>query len=170
MSKKVPATKVDFSNPDLFQLKPSFKPALNKEGLSRLTFLGYEHSVSKDGENGFIKLVFQVMDITKKNPENIPILVNYNISTENKMGRVLTLMGIEVKEIELLEDEDGFSVAVDEVDYSYVYDELDNKAGFVYLAELNQLDDKPGLYRINTDSLKPMLKDGKQVSEKIMAD
>jgi hypothetical protein len=169
MPKKVPATKVNLSNPDVFQLKASFQPALNKEGASRLTFLGYEHSVSKDGENSFMKLVFSVMDVTGKNPENIPVLVNYKVSVENKVGKVLNAMGIEVKEIELVEDEDGFMMAAEDVDYSYIYEALDTKGGLVYLAVLTQVEDKPGLYRIDIDSLKPFVKEGVQVKATVAA-
>ena len=170
MVKKVPATsKIDFKNPDVFQLKTSFQPAQNKEGSSKLTFQGYEHSVSKDGENGFMKLVFSVMDVTGKNPENIPVLVNYKVSAENKVGKILNAMGIEVKEIALEEDEDGFMMATEDVDYSYIYKALDEKGGLVYLAVLTQMEDKPGLYRIDIDTLKPMLKDGNQIKNLVVA-
>ena len=160
---RVPATKVNFSNPDVFQLKHSFQPAKDREGNSQITFLGYEHSISKDGDNGFMKLVFSVRDITNQAPENIPILVNYNVSEGNKFGKVLEAMGCEVKPLEVEYDEDGFETAVGDADLSYIYTHLDECAGYMYKAAMTNLDDKPGLYRINIDTIVPFLdKEGNQ--------
>jgi len=164
---KVPATKTpNFSNPDVFQLATNFKPAVSKvDGSSQLTFLGYEHSMSKDGDSGFIKLVFSVMDTTRNNPENIPILVSYRVSEDNKFGRVLNSMGCQMKapeyDTEAVEDEYGLPELA--TDYSYVYDYLDTHGGYVYRAILTTVDDKPGLYRIDINSLKPQMKDDEQV-------
>jgi hypothetical protein len=167
----VSATKSpNFSNPDLFQLKRSFAPALNKEGYSQLTYLGYEHSVTKDGENGFMKLVFSVRDLTNKAPESIPVLVNYRLSEENKFGKVLEAMGCKIKALEVEYDDDGFEVAVGDSDFSYVYKYLDNHMGKMYLALLTNEEDKPGLYRIDTSSLKPFLdKEGNQRTQDVIA-
>jgi hypothetical protein len=133
----------------------SFTPLLSKkDSCSRLTYAGYVHSCRKDGTNPFIKLIFTCRDVTHKSPANISILSSYRISkvTEdfekmNKVTRSMLAMGYH--------DEFGHGVVEDEGFNDSIYEFLKEARGLVYKALLEQ-DDK-GFYRIQIESLKPLL-------------
>jgi hypothetical protein len=146
----------------------SFTPLLSKkDGCSRLTYAGYVHSCRKDGNNPFIKLIFTCRDITHKSPANISILSSYRISkvTEdsekmNKVTRSMLAMGYQFPQSKFVtldkdDDEFGHGVVEDEGFNDSIYEFLKEARGLVYKAILEQ-DDK-GFYRIQIESLKPLL-------------
>jgi hypothetical protein len=143
--------------------KRSFTPLTSKkDGTVRLTFAGYKHSVTKDGERPFFSLVFSCMDITRENPANISVLSAYRYNETNVLGKLLAAMGYNVgeKEEEVIDADDEFGYVVKE-DLSTIYDFLDSQKGLVFKGEMTQ--GERNLYRIEVDTLQPLLgKDGSQ--------
>ncbi len=143
--------------------KRSFTPLVSKkDGSARLTFAGYKHSVTKDGERPFFSIVFSSMDVTRENPANISVLSAYRYNETNVLGKLLTAMGYTVgkREEEIIDPDDEFGYVVKE-DLSTIYDFLDTQKGLVFKGEMTQ--GERNLYRIEVDSLKPLMgKDGNQ--------
>lgn len=143
--------------------KRAFTPLTSrKDGTARLTFAGYKHSVTKDGERSFFRLVFSCMDITRENPANIGVLSSYRYSESNVLGKLLKALGYVAKDQSeiVLDPDDEFGYKVDD-DWSDIYDFLDTKRGLVFKGVMTQGD--RNLYRIEVDTLQPLLgKDGKQ--------
>lgn len=155
----------------------SFAPLLSKkDGSARLTYAGYVHSCRKDGTNPFIKLIFTCRDITHKNPVNISILSSYRISKigsdltkMNKITRSMLAMGFNFPEAKAItidadDDEFGHGIIDDDGFNEAIYEFLKEMRGLVFKALLDQ-DDK-GFYRIQIESLKPLIgKDSKQLRD-----
>ncbi len=154
------------------RISRSFQPLLSrKDGSTRLTFAGYQHSITKDEERAFFKLIFSCLDVTRKNSVNMAILTNYKLG-ENKLSRTLKKIGFSIPEleIEVIDEEDEFGYQAIETDLTtQVYDYLDNHRGLVYKAQLDhdvdENNSKTGLFRINIDSLIPLIKNGEQVKD-----
>ncbi len=148
-------------------IKRSFQPLVSKkDGSARLTFAGYQHSMSRD-EKAFLKLIFNCMDITHENPANIAILASYRLSKMNKLGRTLMTMGFTISDVEFetLDEDDEFGYrAISENFTTQIYDFLNEQRGLVFKGKLEQLEGT-GLYRIDIESLTPLMKDGKQVRD-----
>jgi hypothetical protein len=156
----------------------SFAPLLSKkDGSARLTYAGYKHDCRKDGTNPYIKLIFTCRDVTHKNPANISILSNYKISKivddstkMNKITRSMLAMGYQFPEAQnvIIDEEDeefGYAIIDDEDGFTAsIYDFLKDMKGLVYKGKLDQ--DEKGFYRIQIESLKPLLdKTGKQLRD-----
>ena len=143
--------------------KRSFAPLTSKkDGSVRLTFAGYKHSVTKDGERPFFSIIFSCMDVTRENPANISVLLAYRYSETNVLGKLLKALGYlsDDQTETILDNEDEFGYVVNN-DLSDIYDFLDNKRGLVFKGMMSQ--DERNLYRIKVDTLEPKLgKDGKQ--------
>lgn len=145
------------------QFKLSFAPLTSKkDGTVRLTFAGYKHSVTKDGERPFFSIVFSCMDVTRENPANISVLSSYRYSESNVLGRLLAAMGYAAPNQEeiVLDSDDEFGYAI-KSDLSDIYDFLDTQKGLVFKGSMTQ--GERNLYRIEVDTLQPLLgKDGNQ--------
>lgn len=137
----------------------SFQPLTSrKDGKAQLTFSGYKHSITKDGEKAFLQVVFSVLDVTHQNPANICINSNYKYSEGNLLGRLLTLMGYEHKlDIVITDEDDEFAHIIDE-DLNQIYLFLDNQKGLMFKGFCNSEENKKGewWYRIKVDSLEPL--------------
>lgn len=148
-------------------IKRSFQPLLSKkDGSARLTFAGYQHSISRT-DQPFLKLVFNCMDVTHENPANIAILASYRLSERNKLGRTLKVMGFTLSEVEyeIVDEDDEFGYrAVSENFTSEIYEFLGSKKGLVFKAQLEQIENS-GLYRIDIESIIPLMKNGEQVRD-----
>jgi hypothetical protein len=143
--------------------KRSFAPLTSKkDGTARLTFAGYKHSVTKDGDRSFFRLIFSCMDVTHENPANLGINSAYRYSETNVLGKLLKAMGYTStdQEEEILDDDDEFGYVV-KSDLDNIYDFLDSKKGLVFKGELTQ--GESNLYRIEVATLQPLMsKDGSQ--------
>jgi len=153
-------------------IRRTFEPLTSsKDGKGRLTFCGVEHSVSKDGTNPFMKLVFSVLDITHESAANIAILTSYRYSENNKLGKILTMMGYVAPaiEYEIIDEDDEFGHRAKVDDITGVFDFLREKCGLVYKGNLERLDS--GLYRIDVGTLSPILdKSGEQLKDYLASD
>ena len=145
------------------QFKRSFTPLTSKkDGSARLTFAGYKHSVTKDGERPYFSLIFTCLDITRENPANISVLSAYKYNETNVLGKLLAAMGYTSSEQEetILDEEDEFGYVVNE-DLSTIYDFLDSQKGLVFKGQMSKGDSN--LYRIEVSTLEAILKkDGTQ--------
>jgi len=143
--------------------KHSFTPLTSKkDGTARLTFAGYKHSVTKDGERPFFNIIFSCMDVSRKNPANISVLSAYRYSETNVLGKLLKALGyVANKQNETILDEDDEFGYVINNDLSDIYDFLDSKRGLVFKSTMTQ--GKRNFYLIKVDSLQPLMaKDGNQ--------
>jgi len=146
--------------------KRSFAPLTSKkDGTARLTFAGYKHSVTKDGDRPYFSLVFSCMDITRENPANISVLSAYRYSETNVLGKLLTAMGYTMpkQEEEILDVDDEFGYVV-KSDLSTIYDFLDSQKGLVFKGAMTQ--GERNLYRIEVETLQPLMgKEGVQLRD-----
>jgi hypothetical protein len=146
--------------------KRSFAPLTSKkDGTARLTFAGYKHSVTKDGDRPFFSLIFSCMDVTRENPANISVFSSYRYSETNVLGKLLKAMGYTSadQEEEILDKDDEFGYVV-KSDLDTIYDFLDSKKGLVFKGEMTH--NESNLYRIEVDTLQPLMgKDGIQLRD-----
>ncbi len=156
----------------------AFRPALNKEGFSRLTFLGFaiKEGVKDGKEWKLFELKFEVMGAVRGTTKEIGLSTNFQYDTDNLLGKTLAGMGYEPPTLATVEDEEGFEVvAVDTDDEGFgVEDEVDlgiedfltEAVGNVYLAKVYKPTEgaKKGFWQIDVESLKLFkAKDGKNV-------
>jgi hypothetical protein len=137
--------------------KRSFAPLTSKkDGTARLTFAGYKHSVTKDGDRPFFSLIFSCMDVTHENPANISVLSSYRYSETNVLGKLLKAMGYTSadQEEEILDEDDEFGYVI-KSDLGTIYDFLDSKKGLVFKGEMTQ--GERNLYRIEVATLQPLM-------------
>lgn len=147
------------------RIKLAFQPKLSRiDGTALLTFMGYEHSISRD-ENPFLKLIFGCYDITEKNPANIAVICSYRYSEINKLGRTLGKMGFTRPEIEMItyDEDDEFGYRVENLDIDeLIYSFLNSKRGTSWKAELIR-NEENGLYNISIETIQPFKKNGVQM-------
>lgn len=151
----------------------AFRPALNREGYAKLTFLGSgSQSGSKDGKDWEIfKLVFEVQGVVRGTNQKITIVTNYQYSEDNQLGRALKGMGFVPEPLELIQDEDGFDVvdAVQDEDGFEVVDDaqlpdiegfLKSCEGRVFIGKVNKIVEgkRKGFWEVDVDSIKPFMK------------
>lgn len=151
----------------------AFRPALNKEGFGKLTFLGTstQSGTKDDGTNWEIfKLNFEVMGAVRGTNQKINIATNYQYSEDNLLGKALSNMGFTPNAIELIEDDAGFMVVntqEDEDGFESVNDAVPDIEGFlesckgqVFTAKLNKPTEgkRKGYWEIDVDSLKPFVR------------
>ena len=154
-------------------IKRSFTPLVSpKDGKSRLTFCGVEHSVSKDGNNPFMKLVFSCLDVTHDAPANIAILSSYRYSEQNKLGKFLALLGYVPPAIEyqVIDEEDEFGMKANDSGVDGIFEFLRERCGLVFKAELVMSEKRAGLYQIDIATIEPMMKNGEQVTDYMASD
>ncbi|NJM74168.1 MAG: hypothetical protein HC862_31095 [Scytonema sp. RU_4_4] len=146
--------------------KRSFAPLTSKkDGTTRLTYAGYKHAVTKDGERPYFSIVFSCMDVTRENPANISVLSAYRYSETNVLGKLLHALGyLPGDQTEtVLDPNDEFGYVVSQ-DLSDIYDFLDTKRGLVFKGAMTQ--GERNLYRIEVDTLEPLIgKDSKQLRD-----
>ncbi|MHC5855249.1 hypothetical protein [Nostoc sp.] len=144
----------------------SFEPLTSrKDGKAQLTFAGYKHSVSKDGNRAFLKIVFSVLDVTQQQPANISVLSNYKFSEDNTLGRLLKLMGYDhQKDVVVTDEDDEFGYSISE-DLNQIYNFLDQKKGLIYKGFCKSQENYKGeyWYRIDVSSVEALIdKSGEQ--------
>ncbi len=189
---KVRNNKASFKNSKNEQaeslMKRSFEPLFSpKDNKARLTFCGVEHSIiewTKDGkkhEKPVMKLVFSCLDTTHESPTNIAITCDYRLSTNNRLGQVLTIMGFTfADENEIIDEDDEFGVRKKQTNGSEIFDFLRGQCGLVFKANLETASRKNkttgekykayGLWEIDYKTLEPMLKNGVQLRDMLASD
>ena len=110
----------------------AFIPAVNKDGYSRLTFVGLDRKSGTtivkdkagneviDTETGEVKtkewvinnLVFDVMGRVKGTSQKVSVTVGERYSNDNLLGKTLQAMGFVSPEVETVTDDEGFDVEV----------------------------------------------------------
>lgn len=150
------------------------KPALNKAGLAKLTYKGYEEVEpqfdAKTGEQlkrGYTKLMFEIMDTTRKSPikANVigGVLTGYFLKTIEALGFVMptaqTTTDADGFNVELAGalDSDGFETEdTDETELIEALKEhLEEVKGTVLLSKVAK--SKKGYWEIDVDSLTPFV-------------
>lgn len=150
------------------------KPALNKAGLAKLTYKGFEEVEpqfdAKTGEQlkrGYTKLMFEIMDTTRKSPikANVigGVLTGYFLKTIEALGFVMptaqTTTDADGFNVELAGalDSDGFETEdTDETELIEALKEhLEEVKGTVLLSKVAK--SKKGYWEIDVDSLTPFV-------------
>jgi hypothetical protein len=189
---KVHNSKVSFKNGKNVQaeslMKRAFEPLFSpKDSKVRLTFCGVEHSIiewTKEGkkhEKPVMKLAFSCLDSTHENPQVLAVTCDYRLSTNNRLGQVLTIMGFNfADEVEIIDDEDEFGVKAKQTNPTEIFDFLRGQCGLVFKAGLETASRKNkttgekykayGLWEIDYKTLEPMLKNGVQVRDMMASD
>lgn len=166
------------------QLVVSFTPLFSpKDGRARLTFCGIEHSVItvQKREKPVMRIVFSCLDETHEAPQNIAITCDYRLSEQNKLGKILAVMGYEVKKsVETVDADDEFGVKSTVVNPREIFDYFRSKCGLVFKGNLMVATRKdkitgervpaPGLWDIDYKTLTPFLKDGEQLRDMLASD
>ncbi len=149
----------------------AFRPAQNKEGLSRLEFIGYEVREGESAKTGkpyaFLNINFRVKGAVRGTDRIIAVTANFNYAPENLLGRTLTAMGFTPPAIELEADEEGFEVeALGATNEEGFEDEQSNDLGIeeflasaqgnVYTAKVDKLTEgkRKGFWGIDVDTIK----------------
>ncbi len=165
-------------------IRESFQPLFSKiDGTARLTFCGIEHSsiTVKGEEKPIIRIAFSCLDVTHEAPQIIGITANYNYSPENKLGKVLELMGFQpIKQIDVVDEEDEFGIRETNTNLSEIFDFFRSKVGLVFKAQLvpakrknkntEMYEEKKGLWDIVPESLTPKFKGDEQESDLMPSD
>jgi hypothetical protein len=144
------------------------KPALNKAGLTKLTYKGFEEVDpqfdAKTGEQikrGYTKLMFEIMDTTRKSPIKANViggaLTGYFLKTIEALGFAMPTTDADGFNVELdgALDSDGFETedtnATELIESLKAH--LEKVNGIVLLAKVEK--NKRGYWEIDTDSLQP---------------
>jgi hypothetical protein len=189
---KVHNSKVSFKNGKNEKaeslMKRAFEPKLSaKDNKARLTFCGVEHSIiewTKDGkkhEKPVMKLAFSCLDITHESPQVLAVTCDYRLSSNNRLGQILTIMGFNfTDEVEIIDDEDEFGTKAKQINPTEIFDFLRGQCGLVFKAGLETASRKNkttgekykayGLWEIAYKTLEPMVKDGVQLRDMMAND
>ena len=169
-------------------LRRAFEPLFSaKDNKARLTFCGVQHSYNnqknrKTGKNEEVPklvLVFSCLDVTHEAPQNIGVRVDYRVSKSNALGRFLTLLGYQFKDIiTVIDEDDEFGTKTKYDDSLNVFDYLRDKCGLVFKGELKKATAtnkdgqkyEKGLWNIITPSLEPLMKNGEQLRDMMASD
>lgn len=160
-------------------IRESFQPHFSRiDGTVRLTFCGIEHSTLtyKGVEKPIIRIAFSCLDVTHEAPQIIGITANYNYSPENKLGKVLALMGFQATtKTEIIDKDDEFGIVETTSNLGEIFDFFRSKAGLVFKAKLipvlrenkitKEWEEAKGLWNIALESLVPKIKNGEQESD-----
>lgn len=154
----------------------AFKPALNKEGYGKLTFLGSstQSGEKEDGSSWDIfKLTFEVMGAIRGVNQKILVVTNFAYEEDNLLGKTMRHMGfipVLNESVNMIEDDMGFMVipvAEDEDGFHTDCEVVPDIDGFfkkcegqVYLAKVCKVIEgkRKGFWEIDVDSLKPFVK------------
>lgn len=165
------------------ELNAAFRPALNKQGLARITFKTAGEYTGKrkadDSEFKTFQFIFEVMSaIRGQGAKLIKINASFTLDAANpkstRLGQLLEALGFEFEAPELVEDEEGFAMegAATEDEDGFAVEE-DNLAEIgsrieqflptveekVFVGKVYQ--NKLGYWDIDIDSLKPFVKPAK---------
>jgi hypothetical protein len=162
-------------------IKQAFTPLLSpKDGKARLTFCGVQHSILEWEERGkhvekeVMKLAFSCLDESHENPQVLAVTCDYRLSENNKLGKILSIMGFDFESKKVLVDEDDeFGMKTIHTDSQEVFDFLREQCGLVFKGSLKPAMKKnkatgekyeaKGLYDIAYQTLEPkLLKSGEQ--------
>ena len=153
------------------KITAGFEPAVNSEGLVKLTFLRAVWETSKKKEEDgaskeYFKAYFETRGTNLAVSQELGTILDSQYTIDNKLGRTMTNMGFALPSVELVADEDGFmrmSVKYDEDGFEVKDDPLPDVVGFLkscegkaYVAKLSKND--KGYWEIDIDSLKPFVK------------
>lgn len=157
----------------------AFKPALNKEGYAKLTFLGTgtQSGVKNEGTEQerlweLFKLVFEIQGVVRGNNQKVSITSSYTYDEDSTLGKALKAMGFkkEASELQLVEDEDGFGVStfVEDTEGFEVASEsvpdiegfLEGCKGIVFIGKVQKGKEgkSKGFWEIDVDTLKPFVR------------
>ncbi|WP_413176514.1 hypothetical protein [Anabaena azotica] len=167
----------------MFQL--DFQPARNKDGLSKLNFIGVEEKEGvktiideRTGEEisyewKLINLIFEVMGVRKGDWKKITISTNGKYSDSSILGKILNGMGFTPSAYSVTVDDEGFEVVegdIDEDGFEVVNDEigeeifkfLKNNENRFFVGKVSKSTEgkSKGFWQINPLSLKPFNKKG----------
>jgi hypothetical protein len=141
------------------QFKRTFEPSRSKkDGKAQLTYAGYQHSVNNNG-GAFLKIVFSILDVTGKNPQNISVLSSYKYSDTNVLGKILKTMGyVHSCNTVVIDADDEFGEVVED-DFDAIYNFLDEQKGLVFKGFCEKQPNKKDelWYRIDVESIEPCL-------------
>ena len=160
-------------------IRESFQPHFSKiDGTVRLTFCGIEHSILtyKGVEKPIIRIAFSCLDVTHEAPQIIAITANYNYSPENKLGKVLALMGFQpTTKTEIIDKDDEFGITETTTNLGEIFDFFRSKASLVFKGKLipvlrenkitKEWEEAKGLWNIELESITPKIKNGEQESD-----
>jgi hypothetical protein len=190
---KVRNTKLSFKNGKNDKaeslMKRSFEPQFSpKDGKARMTFCGVEHSLIEWDKNGkhyekpVMKLAFSCLDTTHESPQVLAITCDYRLSRNNRLGKVLAIMGFTfVDETEVVDSDDEYGVKAKQANPTEIFDYLRGQCGLVFKACLEPATRKNkttgekykanGLWDITYESLEPkLLKNGEQERDMMASD
>ena len=147
------------------------KPALNKDGFAKVTFIGLTNDTSeKLDKNGnpylYSKLVFQVMDTTRKSPITVSVVSSKYTGEFKQVIESMGFVSQTTKETTTT-DSEGFEITLDkladdgfeittETDEDLILeisDYLDSIRGTAFLAKVNK--DKRDFWKLDVSSIKP---------------
>ena len=144
-----------------------FQPALNKEGYSKLTFVGSEikQGVKDDREWSIFFLNFEVMGKIRGTTQIVGVPCGFTFDPDNNLGKSLLAMGFKIPEVKTTLDADGFEVEDDEDIADDDFQQVDppkldftlfllSKKDSVYIAKLSK--DQKGFWRVDLDTLKSL--------------
>lgn len=164
-------------------IETGFIPAVNKEGLGRLTFLGLQKLEGKEGEISkrtkkaydkdwaITELVFEALGRVRGTTQTIKVSVREKYEEGEALAIALNNMGYVAPTIETEETDDGFEVealpendegfGVEEADYNAlaVTDFLAANVGSVFVGKVyKETSDGKKRWTISLETLKPLVK------------
>jgi hypothetical protein len=158
----------------------SFRPALNKEGYSKLTFIGCEtkEGTKEDGTPwSMFNINFLVKGAIKGTDKIIPVTTGFNYDPDNLLGTTLAKLGFVEPEIEMTNDDDGFEESVSEQDEDGFYEDPDRQLniteflssieGNIYIGKISKMTEgkRKGFWVIDVNSIQ-FFKPGEKKEEK----
>jgi hypothetical protein len=146
----------------------SFRPALNKDGYSRLTFIGCEtkEGTKEDGTPwSMFNINFLVKGAIPGTDKIIPVTTGFNYDPDNLLGTTLAKLGFTLPEPEYIQDDEGFEVAEIETDDEGfgvepdtrldIFEFLESIEGNVYIAKVNKMTEgkRKGFWVIDVNTI-----------------
>ena len=144
-----------------------FQPAINKNGQSKLTFIGTDvKEGEKDGKPwSMFKFRFLCMGKFHGSDQEITLTTGFQYDRDNSLGKTLTAMGFEIPIPKTVIDDDGFEIVeaenldgdgfeVTEPPKLNIESFLETKINSIYIAKLSK--NQKGFWSIDVDTLKPM--------------
>ena len=151
-----------------------FQPALNKAGLSKLTFIGTDVLEGEKDRKlwSMFKFRFLCMGKFHGSDQEITLSTGFQYEENNLLGRTLSAMGFKIPNPNTVLDNDGFEVVkpenLDDDGFEVikapkldVMEFLDTKIDSVYVAKLSK--NQKNFWQIDVNTLKP-LKSTKKIS------
>ena len=149
----------------------AFRPALNKQGYSKLTFVGIEVKEGKRKDSkepwSMFLIKFDCMGKYYGSSQEVSVNTGFSYDLDNSLGKVLSCMGFEPPKIKTVVDPDGFEIespeSLDDDDFARekapeldVEGFLESKVGQIFLGKVVKND--RGFWVVDPSSLKPIKK------------